>query len=324
MRKKLATNVSKIIAILGDGAYHDGNSLGQSLQMTRSAVWKIIKKCQQYGIAIQSVKGKGYLLSERLILLERHEIKKHLPVTLEIDVFESIDSTNQYLRQFKQVKQPKICIAEQQTQGRGRFNRHWHSPFGKNIYLSCLYPLKKDISELAGLSLLTSLSVIKTLQSFGIQENLGVKWSNDVIYDGKKLAGNLIELQAEANAGCQAIIGIGLNVNMMVDQDHVITQDWTSLQQIAGKYIDRNKLCAALIQHLLDYLQVFLRHGFSHFLEEWHRVDSLQGKSIALMVFDQRFEGKVVGINPLGQLLLQLKNGEVKAFSSGEATVLRA
>lgn len=230
MAKKPHENLAKIVNILSDGQYHDGNSIGKSLQMTRSAVWKTIKKLVNYNIKMDSVRAKGYLLSEPLILLDVDRIKKNIAGNIDIHLFETIDSTNHYLKVFKNIKTPKVCIAEKQTHGKGRFNRQWYSPFGKNLYFSCVYPFQKDVSELAGLSLLTSLAIVKTLQHFGLDERLLVKWSNDVMYDNKKLSGNLIEVQAETHASCQAIIGIGINVNMLDDESKTISQEWISMR----------------------------------------------------------------------------------------------
>src|SRR4029079_10849977 len=135
----------------------------------------------------------------------------------------------------------------------------------------CLYPFQKDVSELAGFSLLTSFAVIKTLQEMGVNERLFVKWSNDIVYDSRKLAGNLIEVQAETHAACQAIIGIGLNVNMLHDQDNNISQHWASVHQILYRYIDRNDLCIRLINHLMTYLKIFETNGFEMFIDEWNK-----------------------------------------------------
>ncbi len=323
MPKKIPDNLLKIVKILNDGQYHDGDSMGELLQLTRSAVWKTVKKLQNYGVNIDSIKGKGYLLQEPLLLMNHHEIKNNIPKNIEISVFETIDSTNQYLKQFKNNKHPKICIAEQQTAGKGRFNREWHSPFGKNIYLSCLYPFQKDVSELAGLSLLTSLAVIKTLNEMGVNKHLFVKWSNDIVFNGKKLAGNLIEIQAETHAACQAIIGIGLNVNMLHDEENKISQHWTAVCQILHQYIDRNDLCIRLINHLIAYLKKFETQGFEIFIDEWDKVDYLKNKFISLHIFNEKITGKVLGINSQGYLLLQQNDGKVRVCSSGEAGLIR-
>lgn len=323
MSKKIQNNLIQLANILSDGRCHDGTSIGESLQLTRSAVWKTIKKLQSYGIKIDSIKGKGYLLLEPLLLIDPARIKKEIPSNVDVIVFETIDSTNYYLKQFKNSKHQKICISEQQTAGKGRFNREWYSPFGKNIYLSYLYPFQKDVSELAGLSLLTSLAVVKTLNDMGIKNHLFVKWSNDIVFEGKKLAGNLIELQAETHAGCQAIIGIGLNVNMLQDCENKISQDWTSVNNILNKHVDRNDLCIRLINNLTSYLNKFETQDFDSFITEWDKVDYLKNKTIALKIFNEKIVGTVKGINHQGYLLLELPDGSVRTCSSGEASVLR-
>lgn len=323
MQKNLQETLVKLIAILNDGQYHDGNSLGEALHITRSAVWKNIKKLQNYGLKIDSIKSKGYLLLDPVVLINPEKIKKNIDDLIDLHVFETIDSTNQYLKKIKSNKHIVICMAEQQTVGRGRFNREWYSPFGKNIYLSCLYPFKKDVSELAGLSLLTSLAVVRTLNDLGIENNLFVKWSNDVLFSGMKLAGNLIEVQAETHATCYAIIGIGLNVNMQYDAENKISQQWVSLKNIINHDVDRNDVCIRLINHLIHYLKKFEVHGFNVFQNEWDKVDYLKGKEIQLKIFNENVKGTVKGINSQGYLLLALPDGTVRVCSSGEASVVK-
>jgi BirA family biotin operon repressor/biotin-[acetyl-CoA-carboxylase] ligase len=317
--KKINQNIYKIMERLRDGQYHDGNSIGEELCMTRAAVWKTIKKMLDLTIPVISMKGKGYALKEPIILLDAAKIQTQIP----LHILGTIDSTNDYLKKFKKNKTPLIAISEHQSKGKGRLNRTWHSPFGQNIYLSCLYHFQKDISELAGLSLLVSLSVVNTLKKFGVKNGLTVKWSNDVMYEHKKLSGNLVEVQAETHDVSEVIIGIGLNVNMLQETDAEITQDWTSVRQILNKSIDRNELCSVLIATLLDYLQRFSEQGFGAFLEEWHSVDGLYNKMITLQNFNETITGCVQGINAQGHLLLQLPDGEVRAFSSGQTSIVK-
>ncbi|TAK77921.1 MAG: biotin--[acetyl-CoA-carboxylase] ligase [Gammaproteobacteria bacterium] len=323
MIKKANANLIKIVDILNDGDYHDGETIGKKLKMTRSAVWKAIKKLEGYQIAIDSVKGKGYALLQPLILLEASKIKHHLVnEKLDIAIFESIDSTNDYLKAFKNSQAIKICLAEQQTRGKARLGREWYSPFGENIYFSCLYPFQKDVSELAGLSLVTSLAVLKTFKEIGVKEKLFVKWPNDILCDNKKLSGSLIEIQAETHGVSSAIIGIGMNVNMIQD-DAQISQAWTSVQKILGCYVDRNEVCAKLINHLIAYWQQFDAQGFAPFIEEWMASDCLMQQAITLNNLDKKIKGKVVGINEQGHLLLKLTDGSVRAFSSGDTTIAK-
>lgn len=323
MTKKLNTNLIKIVSILNDGQYHDGTTIGEKLHMTRSAIWKTIKKLESYAIKIDSVKGKGYALLEPLILLDQHKIKKQLTQEkVVINVFEYLDSTNEYLKSVNTEKGIQICLAEQQTHGKGRLNREWYSPFAKNIYLSCLYPFQKDISELAGLSLVTTLAVIETLRGYGISDDLYAKWPNDIVYANKKLSGNLIEIQAESHGASVAIIGIGINVNMLSDEEHV-SQKWTAMQKILGEYINRNDLCARLIDNLLLYIAKFIAQGFGPFVDEWMKTDCLMSQTIAVKQGNDTIKGRVTGINEQGHLLLHLANGSMRAFSSGDTSIVK-
>lgn len=324
MKKELNINILNIVNILTDGQYHDGNSIGEKLNMSRTAVWKIIKRLKSYDIPIDSIKGKGYALLEPLILLELNKIKKKLiHDKVDIHLFENIDSTNNFLKNFKNNPAIKICIAEKQSNGKGRLSREWYSPFGKNIYLSCLYPFQKDISELAGLSLITSLAIIKTLKDSGIKHHLFVKWPNDIIYENKKISGSLIEIQAESNGMSYAVIGVGINVNMQNVGHNSITQPWTSMSKIFDKYVDRNEVVARLINHLINYLHQFNAKGFSLFMDEWMSADCLTNQIISVKNVYGEMTGKVQGINEQGHLMLQLENGAMKTFSSGDTSIIK-
>lgn len=326
--KKLTPSFTKLVDILNDGHYHDGTTLGDTLNITRSAVWKTIKKLESYGITVDPVKGKGYSLLEPLILLNQKVIKKSIShKKIDTYFFETIDSTNDYLKNYlKKIPNSnniKICISEQQTQGKGRLNRNWHSPFGQNIYLSCVYPFQKDVSELSGLSLVVSLAIVKTLELYSLPKALLVKWPNDIVYDNKKISGNLIEIQAESHGACHAIIGIGINVNMMQDENNSISQAWTSLRKITASYIDRNQLCISLIDNLITYLEQFVERGLSSFIDTWNATDSLINKEISLKNGNSKIYGKVTGINNVGHLVLQLQDGTSQTFSSGDTTVVK-
>lgn len=323
MARKLNTNLVKMVTILSDEAYHDGNTMGEKLKMTRSAIWKAIKKLENYQIAIDSVKGKGYALREPLLLLDAAKIKRGLDEKVELEIFETMGSTNDYLKQDKKHKGIKVCLAEQQTKARGRLNRDWYSPFGQNIYLSCLFPCQKDISELSGLSLVTALAIVETLKSYGVGRDLLVKWPNDIIYGNKKLSGTLIEIQAETHGRAEVIIGIGINVNMLHDGDNHISQAWTSVRKILGVYVDRSELCARLINQLLIFLRQFEREGLAAFTREWMQMDCLTNHLITLQNVNQKVKGRVTGINEQGHLLLALSDGSIRAFASGDTSIVK-
>jgi BirA family biotin operon repressor/biotin-[acetyl-CoA-carboxylase] ligase len=314
----------KLVKLLNDGNYHDGTTIGKALNITRSAVWKMMKKLETYGIEIDSLKGKGYVLTNPLILLDKKIIKSLLEdKNIDIQIFETLATTNDFKNFSLKNNIPSICLAEQQTQGKGRLGRPWHSPFAQNLYFTCLYTFQKDISELAGLSLVVGLAILKTLKTYQFSESPLIKWPNDIIYQQQKLAGTLIEIKAEAHNISQTLIGIGVNVNMDDESNKNISQPFTSLKYILNNYIDRNHLCAILINTLLDYLKKFEQEGLSLFIKEWKNIDALYNKKITLICNNQKIHGIAKGINANGHLLLELPNHQVKAFSSGDTTIAK-
>lgn len=247
------------------------------------------------------------------ILLDAKKIKLHHAIPIEI--FESLASTNDYLKESGNT--PCVCLAEMQTAGRGRMERQWHSPFGQNIYLSMRFPLTKKAHELSGLSLVIGLAICKAIEEIcSLQQAPHVKWPNDVLVDGKKIAGTLIECNKDA-----IIIGIGMNVNM---DEAKINQPWTSLRKLTGAYHDRNVLCAELINHVTQYLQRFIESGLSDFEKEWNERDCLFEKNIQLICGNEKFSGAGAGINQNGHLVLKLPDEKTKAFSSGESSLLKS
>ncbi|MBY0534144.1 MAG: biotin--[acetyl-CoA-carboxylase] ligase [Rickettsiaceae bacterium] len=315
----------EICNILNDLNFHDGTSIGAKLNISRTAVWKWVSKLQSYGIEITKVKGKGYLLKEPLILLDSKKIETLLKSEhFIIDTVESIDSTNNYLNNHNKSAIPHICIAEHQTSGRGRFSREWYSPFGKNIYFSMQYSIKQDISQLGGLSLAVGTIVCKAIEkACKLPNRLMLKWPNDITYNGKKLAGVLIEIRAEVNGNCSVIIGIGINVNMPITNKVTFNQEWASIMQITGSPQDRNNICAILIDKLTIGIEQYLITGFKSYMPEWKKRDSLFGKMIQIQDGNEIFKGIATGVDLQGHLLINLETNIKKAFAAGEATLLK-
>ena len=321
--KKQRSTLSHILEILSDGAYHDGTSLGETLQISRAAVWKNIQKLQAtYNINVNSIKNKGYALREPFIPLNKDLLQSMLPPTTKLYVFESLPSTQTYLSSLSS-PHPVVCLAEKQTSGKGRLGRHWYSPFGHNIYLSILYPFQKDISELSGLSLMVSMSILKAFALFfKINIPFQLKWPNDILLENKKLGGILIEMKAESYGLSTSIIGMGLNVNMLAQDDDSL--DWISLRQgYNNTYINRNDLCQVLLTTLFEDLSVFQEKGFEPFQKNWPLYDALYNQPITLKIGEDPISGVAKGINELGHLLLEKEDKTLKAYSSGEASFIR-
>jgi BirA family biotin operon repressor/biotin-[acetyl-CoA-carboxylase] ligase len=196
--------------------------------------------------------------------------KQQLNQIKSIKVFDSIPSTNDYLLQSDIAKNSIcICLAEQQTAGKGRRGRRWISPPESNIYLSISWPLSDDSDEFNGLSLVSGIAVVSALKEFVSEiittkknelhkkSDFKLKWPNDILYDNRKLAGILIECTKKT-----AIIGIGLNVNMPEDIGSQIDQPYIDVKEIIGKRADRDHLTGLVLHHMLKTLNIFKRPGF--------------------------------------------------------------
>lgn len=313
-----------ITRILDDGQLHAGTEIATSMEVSRTAVWKIVQRLKNFGVAIEGHHG-GYQLKSPLKLLDPRLIQQYSRhPNLKLDVFETLASTNDYLKTNATNTNPYFCITEYQTNGRGRMGRSWISPFGCNLYFSLSYSFTEDISELSGLSLVIGISVVKALQSLDANIPFQLKWPNDITVDAKKLAGVLVEVMAEANGGCRAIIGVGLNVNMLnAATDDAIDRPWTSLDLLLHKQLDRNPLIASLIDAMLETIAKFRQSGLQPFIPDWDAVDALAGKNIALLCAGSNITGTACGIDSLGRLILKTSTAEHKAFSSGDTTIVK-
>ncbi|PWY54218.1 biotin--[acetyl-CoA-carboxylase] ligase [Legionella qingyii] len=315
-----------LLQLLGDGRCHSGSELGAAIGITRSAIWKQINQLIESGIPVERIRHQGYQLPYPLILLKKEHIMEHLTLQSQLTPFKvhvvtSIDSTNRYLKDLPPSNNVDICCAEIQTQGRGRFGRHWHSPFGENIYCSSRWNLNYDLTKLSGLSLVASLAILATLNELDVSYNIKIKWPNDILWTHKKLCGSLIEILAESNGNIQVIIGVGLNVNTDTQNHPLPDKPWCSLYEITKQYFDRNVLIAKLIINLERYLTKFIHHELNCFMDEWNKSDYLFGKKIKVTQSLDTLSGVACGINQLGQLILQDESGTKHFLSSGDTSL---
>jgi BirA family biotin operon repressor/biotin-[acetyl-CoA-carboxylase] ligase len=317
----------KLVEVLSDGLFHSGQALGDALGVSRMAVWKHIRYLRDSGIAMDSVKGKGYRLHAPIEMLDADRIVAGLPNRVRsrvnsIDVLQEVDSTNTWLRSKALTGAPTgtVCLAEVQHAGRGRRNRQWVSPYAANLYLSMLHRTNEGTAGLGGLSLAAGVAVIRSLAAMQI-DGIGLKWPNDVMVKGKKLSGILIEVVGESSGPCAVIIGIGINVNMPGLSANAIDQPWTDLVSVcAGKTVSRNQLAAGLIDQVSSALTAFETRGPQSFLDDWKQYDLLAGKQVDLHLAGNVVSGKACGIDAAGALLIETARG-LERFASGDVSV---
>ena len=233
-----------------------------------------------------------------------------------LEVFDTISSTNDYLlrKEKNKDKDIKICIAEEQTKGRGRRGKSWISPKFKNIYFSLNSYLKKE--DLSGLSIAVALSVSKVLTKINVMSL--IKWPNDLLVGNKKICGILIET-AKVGELTKVVIGIGINVNM--EYSELIDQEWTSIKLEKKQSVDRNSIITEMINQLCITLNKFEQEEFDYFINKFTSLDLLRDKEFTLKDKpNETFIGK--GIDNKGLLIAQnLKDQRIVKFSSGEVSL---
>lgn len=246
-----------------------------------------------------------------------HENQSRLSV---LEVLDTVDSTNSYLLRGAKTGGASgwVCLAEQQTAGRGRGARAWVSPWGANIYCSILWHFVASEVDVAGLSLAIAVIVARALKCYGVSTGIELKWPNDVLFAGRKLAGILLERLPDVDGRCRVVIGIGLNVCLPADQAH---HHWIDLAEVTRQPVLRNKMAGLLINELLAQLPRYQQKGLSAFLEAWRKQDSLQGRAVVVHTELNHVTGVVQDINEQGELILQEACGKLQCFRCGEVSV---
>lgn len=318
---------SRLIELLADGRFRSGEWLGQQLGTSRAAVWKQVRGLTTLGLDVQAVRGKGYRLSCEFAPLNADAIRSSLPESLaprlaSIEVFQEIDSTSEYLKRARgQVvsNQGIACLAEWQSAGRGRRGRRWISPYGSNLYMSLAWQLDGAALGSGGLSLVVAIAVLRALRQSGVEE-LGVKWPNDILFQGRKLAGILLDISGESAGPFTVIIGVGVNCNLPARAAQEIDQPWADLSQ-TGVDMDRNRLAALILESLIKVIDAYSMEGLDAFVQEWARFDFVSGRLVELQHGPEgATRGVARGIDSRGALLIE-QDGITRSFHAGEVTV---
>ena len=311
----------KLLSILANNEFHSGETLGSTLGISRASISNYVKVLSTLGLDIYSVTGKGYCLAQPLTLLDLDKIRESLTIshTSDIEILNVIGSTNQYLKDKTiGIYNGHTCLAEAQTAGRGRHGRKWESPYAASLYLSMHWSFDGGYSALSGLSLAVGVAIVDALNQCEVQ-GIQLKWPNDIYAHGKKLAGVLIEVEGQIGGGCQAIIGIGINVSLP-DSVKGIGQPWTDLGQISQPLVNRNILAGTLISELSKGLTLFENDGLEPFINKWRALDIYSNQAVKLIVGQQIIFGISKGIDANGAILLETKQG-IKAYHGGEISV---
>ncbi|HDN9014638.1 TPA: bifunctional biotin--[acetyl-CoA-carboxylase] ligase/biotin operon repressor BirA [Aeromonas salmonicida] len=310
-----------LITLLSDGQFHSGEQLGEQLGISRAAVGKHMAALKELGLDLFSLTGKGYRLAVPMALYDQAQLQALAPMA-PVHCFPVIDSTNQYLlERVNQLQSGESCLAECQTAGRGRRGKPWVSPFGCQLILSMYWRLEQGMAAAMGLSLAVGVAVVQALESLGYP-GVELKWPNDLYYQGRKLAGILVEMSGSAGASCNLVIGVGLNLAMPAREGERIDQAWSELRHIQPELVDRNLLAARMLGHLQQAMLTFEQQGLSHFVDDWNRLDHFAGRPVRLLMGEQEIRGIARGIDDRGALRLEMSEG-IKFYLGGEISLRR-
>ncbi len=314
----------QLLAKLGTGAL-SGDALARELGLTRAAVWKRIQSLRAAGVEIQGRAGDGYRLAQPLDLLDGERIRQALPASVQallagLQIDWSVASTNtELLQRSAPLRGVEVLLAERQTGGRGRRGRHWASPLAAHVYLSLSRTFAGGLSRMGGLSLAMGVAVVEALHGLGF-DRAGLKWPNDVIVDGHKLGGLLVEGGGEFAGPARAVIGLGLNVRMPAAAALDITQPWADLDTLAGQPVSRNAVVTALLSALLPALEQFEQQGLAPFLPRYAAMDVLQGREVRVEEAGVMHDGVACGLAGDGALKVRIDGVETR-FHAGEVSV---
>lgn len=235
-------------------------------------------------------------------------------------ILASVDSTNaELMRRHGPPRKAQVCLAEEQTAGRGRRGRPWQSPPGSSLYLSVAWCFDGGADAMAGLSLAVGVALCDALEALGI-DGLALKWPNDMLRGGGKLAGTLIELHTDANGQYRGIIGTGVNVRMPPEVARSIDQPWADL---ADFDVCRSELAVEFLDRLLPLLADFAQSGFAPWRERWQTRNVHAGAPVRILGPGPDLEGTAMGVDERGALLLQTTSG-VHTVHGGEVSLRAA
>ncbi len=305
------------------GSWVSGEELSRRLGVTRTAIWKHACSLRAEGHVIESSTRKGYLLREALDRLVPSEIEASLrtarlgrPVVFEREV----DSTNRLARDLAiaGAGEGTIVVAEAQTAGRGRKGRSWYSPPGEGIYLSLVLRPGFQPAEAPKTTLLAGVALAEALLPI-VPTPVTIKWPNDILAGGKKVAGILVEAATQIDAIDYMIVGIGINVNMPAGGfPPELGERATSLAAEIGHTVSRAGVLGDVLERFEREYDRAEREGFGPAIRRWRELSDMAGRRVRVHSFGGPLEGVIAGIDDDGVLLLTGAGGALERVMAGD------
>lgn len=312
----------------GRNAWVSGQFLSGRLSLTRSAVWKQIRALKAEGYEIEASPRKGYRLCGVPDLLLLQEVRDGLTTRIfgqpQAFYFRQTDSTNLRAKELAAQGAPEgtLIVAEQQTQGRGRRQRTWFSPLRQGICASLILRPAITPTEAPRMTLLSAVAVADTLLALTPLE-AKIKWPNDILVRGRKIAGILTEISTGMDAVDYMVVGLGLNVNIPSgDFPEEIRGHATSILAETGVPFSRPLLLRRYLEFFEYYYEIFNTQGFDPVLQRWRALSDMLGRRVRVDMIGTQCVGEVSDFDQEGFLILRDEGGRSVRIFSGDVTFL--
>ncbi|WP_028610567.1 biotin--[acetyl-CoA-carboxylase] ligase [Paenibacillus harenae] len=305
------------------GVYVSGERISQELGVSRTAVWKQIRKLEAAGYRFEASRKLGYRLMSVPDLFSAEELGLSLKSDVfgkSLQLFDSVESTQNIARAAAEEGAPEgtLIIAEQQVSGRGRMGRGWISPRGQGVWMSMVLRPTIPIHFAPQLTLLTAVALCRSLKRItGL--SIGIKWPNDLLIEGKKISGILLESAAEDERLRYVIAGIGISVNLEEsDYPEELLAKATSLRIAGGRKWERTEVVADFLKEWEQLYLLYQEQGFGPVITLWEALSVSLGKQVRLITPQGDIAGVPVGLEESGAIRVELADGTFKSVFSAE------
>jgi len=325
-----ATEVTILRELLAaDSGYVSGNHLAKLFGFSRVAIWMQLQKLTKQGFVFEAARSRGYKLVQTPPQLHQALILAHLtgrgrvPHLITLD---KVDSTNTEAERHLAAGSPTplVILAREQTHGRGRRGRTWHSPAAGNLYSTFIFRPKLEPARLQDFTLWMGLNICELVANFcKIEPSL--KWPNDLLFHGRKAGGMLTEARIDSDQVHDLLFGLGLNLNARpADLPPELATTAVSLAEAGGAPVDVNRFAAALITRVFSAYGRFVDNDYrDKFSALWQRFDVLRGQTITVTQGNHTVTGTATGIDDEGSLIVRTGPGKTERFRAGEVTLRR-
>ncbi|HTJ79155.1 MAG TPA: biotin--[acetyl-CoA-carboxylase] ligase [Rariglobus sp.] len=304
-----------------------GTALAKKIGVSRVSIWQYMEKLREQGFGFEAVSARGYRLTSKPAALNSaliHAYRHGLAGDFTLQLFDEIDSTNdEAARQLATGREtPFAIIARRQTKGRGRFGRVWHSEANGNLYISFAFRPRLEPARMQMFTLWMGANICELTANF-CRTVPGLKWPNDILFDGRKAGGMLTEARMDADHIRDLVFGLGLNINSPAGGwPRELADKAVSISEHTHHTLDLNRFTAALIGRVLQAYDRFVDGSYKKtFADLWNRYDVLRGRPVAVLTGTQRVAGTALGIDDEGSFMIRTDKGRTERFHAGEVTL---